>query len=132
MLGNRRRDTRPELAVRRLLHAAGLRYRVDYPLPTDRRRRADIAFTRLKVVVFIDGCFWHLCGTHGRVPTINRGYWEPKLRRNAERDVQVTEAWSELGWTVMRFWEHEDPASVAASVMTVVLERAAAANRRSG
>ena len=62
MLANRRRDTTPELAVRRRLHAAGLRYRVDFPAdPADRRRRVDIVFTRARVAIFIDGCFWHGC-----------------------------------------------------------------------
>jgi DNA mismatch endonuclease (patch repair protein) len=68
MLANRRRDTQPELRVRRKLHAAGLRYRVDFPLdlppPIGRRRRADIAFPRDRVAIFIDGCFWHGCEEH--------------------------------------------------------------------
>jgi DNA mismatch endonuclease (patch repair protein) len=120
MLGNRRRDTKPELAVRRLLHARGLRYRVDYPLPFDRRRRADIVFTRRKVVVFIDGCFWHSCPDHGTRPASNVEYWEPKLRRNHERDLETTERLSHDGWAVLRFWEHEDPLAIAAIVESTV------------
>lgn len=75
MLGNRRRDTGPELAVRKLLHAGGLRYRVDVAPTTNRRRRADIVFTRQRVAVFIDGCFWHGCPEHRSIPKANAEYW---------------------------------------------------------
>ena len=120
MLGNRRRDTRPELVVRRALHARGLRYRVDYPLPFDRRRRADIAFTKQHVMVFIDGCFWHSCPEHGTSPKQNADYWLPKLERNKARDEDTTRRLVEDGWTVLRFWEHEDPSAVVQAVVDVV------------
>lgn len=113
MLGNRRRDTSPEWQVRRLLHAAGLRYRVDVPLPFDRRRRADIMFPRARVAVFIDGCFWHGCPEHYRPPKSNTDYWVPKIEGNRARDQAVTEALQAAGWRVLRFWEHEDPQQVA-------------------
>ena len=120
MLGNRRRDTSPELAVRRALHAAGLRYRVDYPLEFDRRRRADVVFTRQKVAVFIDGCFWHGCPDHATTPKQNTDYWGPKLARNTARDIDTTRRLTEDGWTVLRFWEHEDPVDVAATIIGAV------------
>lgn len=120
MLGNRRRDTSPELAVRRLLHAAGLRYRVDYPLPFDRRRRADIVFTKRKVAVFLDGCFWHSCPQHGTRPQTNSDYWAPKLERNRLRDVDTTQRLTDEGWTVLRFWEHEDVDAVVETVIATV------------
>lgn len=121
MLANRRKDTTPELAVRRRLHAAGLRYRVDYPADlTDRRRRADIVFTRARVVVFIDGCFWHGCPEHFIPPKRNADYWGPKIARNIERDRTSTERLQNGGWQVLRFWEHEDPDDVATRIMTVV------------
>jgi len=120
MLGNRRRDTAPELAVRRALHAAGLRYRVDYPLVFDRRRRADVVFTRQRVAVFIDGCFWHGCPDHSTTPKQNTDYWGPKLARNAAHDLDTTARLTADGWTVLRFWEHEDPQAVAASIIEVV------------
>jgi len=121
MRSNRRRDTSPELAVRRLLHANGARYRVDYaPNPTEVRRRADIVFTRAKLAIFIDGCFWHGCPTHGSIPTRNRDYWEPKLRRNQERDAETTEALARRGWTVLRFWEHEEPEYVVELILESV------------
>lgn len=120
MLANRRRDTLPELAVRRLVHAAGLRYRVDYRLAPPLRARPDIVFTRRRVAIFIDGCFWHGCPLHATSPKQNSGYWGPKLLRNKERDRETDQALTELGWKVLRFWEHEDPATVAANIEAVV------------
>ncbi|WP_369962494.1 very short patch repair endonuclease [Leifsonia sp. EB34] len=117
MLGNRRRDTGPELAVRRLLHAAGVRYRVDFRLAPPSRTCADIVFTRRRIAVFIDGCFWHSCPLHGTSPQKNSEYWLPKLKRNKERDLESTERLESAGWTVLRFWEHEDPATIAESVL---------------
>lgn len=121
MLANRRKDTTPELAVRRRLHAEGLRYRVDYPADsTDRRRRADIVFTRARVVVFIDGCFWHGCPDHFIAPKRNADYWGPKIARNMERDRASTARLQEDGWRVLRFWEHEDHDDVVAQILEVV------------
>ena len=116
MLGNKARDTKPELAVRRLLHADGFRYRVNFRLDPSLRRTADIVFTRCRVAVFIDGCFWHGCPLHGTSPKANSGYWGPKLARNVERDLETTAFLTASGWTVLRFWEHENPADVAALV----------------
>lgn len=113
MKANTRRDTAPELRVRRLLHGAGLRYRVDYPLPFDRRRRCDIAFTRQHVAVFIDGCFWHGCPEHYVPPEEHGDYWRAKIAGNRRRDGDTTARLQAMGWTVLRFWEHEDPAKVA-------------------
>ncbi len=123
MRANRRRDTGPELAVRRLLHAQGLRYRVDHRLAPPLRTRADIAFTRCRVAVFIDGCFWHGCPEHATQPKRNAGYWGPKLARNIERDRETDAALRALGWTVIRFWEHEDPSGVADAIAAVVRTR---------
>ncbi|WP_036937915.1 very short patch repair endonuclease [Acidipropionibacterium acidipropionici] len=116
MRSNRRRDTKPELAVRRMLHARGLRYRVDYAPGPDKRRRADIVFTRQKVAVFIDGCFWHGCPEHATIPKAHADYWVRKLARNRERDVETTAELEAEGWTVLRFWEHEDPKTVANAI----------------
>ena len=125
MQANRRRDTRPELALRSALHAAGMRYRVDLRLDlgAGRRVRPDIAFTRQRVAVFIDGCFWHSCPLHGRQPSANVGYWEPKLVRNQQRDRENTEALTEAGWLVVRVWEHQDVAAAAALVLSALAER---------
>ena len=121
MRANRGRDTGPELAVRRELHAMGLRYRVDHPLPFDRRRRADIAFTRAKVAVFIDGCFWHGCPEHGTTPKMNSAFWAEKIARNRARDEDTTERLEAMGWTVLRFWEHENPTSCVELVRQTLL-----------
>lgn len=116
MLGNVRRDTLPELAVRKELHRRGLRYRVDYQLPMSPRRRADIAFTRLRIAVYIDGCFWHGCPDHATAPRRNSEYWEPKLARNRARDLETTLMLTDAGWSVLRYWEHEDPKEVADAI----------------
>lgn len=119
MQANRRSDTCPELAVRRLLHASGLRYRVDYA-PLGGRRRADIVFTRKRVAVFIDGCFWHGCPEHATYPKRNSDYWLPKLARNIERDREMDRLLRDAEWTVLRFWEHEAPADVATGIVAAV------------
>lgn len=121
MQGNRSRDTKPELAVRRLLHAAGFRYRVSYPPIRSLRRRADIVFTRRRVAVFIDGCFWHGCPEHGRTRfNVNAEYWSPKIASNRERDQDTNQLLTRAGWTVLRFWEHEDPLEVAGVIADIV------------
>lgn len=101
-----RRDTAPELALRRVLHRRGLRYRVDHPLPGMPRRRADLLFTRARVAVFVDGCFWHACPIHGTMPANNQMWWTEKLRRNVARDRETDGLLAAAGWTVLRFWEH--------------------------
>ncbi|MGW6400004.1 very short patch repair endonuclease [Streptomyces sp. NPDC055134] len=119
------KDTGAELAVRRLLHAAGLRYRVEYPVPGMARRRIDVAFTRAKVAVLIDGCFWHGCPQHATHPKANAEWWRTKLDRNMARDRETTEHLIATGWTVLRFWEHEDPKDVVERVMRAVREQGA-------
>lgn len=116
MLSNRGRDTGPELDVRKLLHAAGARFRVDFP-PLGGRRRADIVFTKKHLAIFIDGCFWHSCPEHATVPTRHSEYWIPKLQRNVERDREMDELLQQHDWTVLRFWEHEDPGVVARVIL---------------
>lgn len=113
MQGNRGRDTKAELAVRRLVHARGMRYRVNVRPERDLRRTADLLFTRARVAVFIDGCYWHGCPEHFSMPATNLDYWESKIGRNRHRDVETTALLEERGWTVLRFWEHEAPTSVA-------------------
>lgn len=107
MQANRRRDTKPELALRSALHRAGMRYRCDLRLDLPEGRvRPDIVFTRRKVAVFVDGCFWHVCPLHGSRPAVNQTYWSPKLARNVERDARNTKLLEESGWIVVRIWEH--------------------------
>jgi DNA mismatch endonuclease (patch repair protein) len=121
MRGNRRRDTRPEQLVRSHLHALGLRFRVDHTIDTGGHRvRADIAFTRARVAVFVDGCFWHGCPEHGNRPRVNTGYWGPKLRRNVDRDKRNNRELEDAGWTVLRVWEHEEPTHAALRIRGAV------------
>lgn len=119
----RRRDTAPEVALRRLLHANGLRYRVAYPVPGQRRRTIDIAFTRHKVAVFVDGCFWHGCPEHGTNPRSNNAWWVAKLAANRARDRDTDRLLETLGWTVVRIWEHERPDAAATVVIDAVESR---------
>jgi DNA mismatch endonuclease (patch repair protein) len=115
MSATRRRDTRPELALRSALHRLGLRFRVDRPIPLPGRRpvRPDVVFGSRRLCVFIDGCFWHRCPVHGTAPTRNTAYWGPKLARNVARDTEIDEALGVAGWTVIRVWEHENASDAA-------------------
>lgn len=118
-----RRDTAFELRIRSLLHANSMRFRVDLPIRPQGMRpiRPDIVFTRRRVAVFCDGCFWHGCPEHGDRPHIrNEHYWSPKIAGNTERDARHTAALEADGWTVLRFWEHEDPHVVAERIKAVV------------
>ena len=116
----RRRDTAPEVAIRREAHRRGLRYRVDTPVVGVPRRRPDIVFTRQRVTVFVDGCFWHSCPVHATVPKSNRDWWVAKLERNVVRDRETDDRLRALGWTVLRFWEHEDPIAAVDVIERVV------------
>lgn len=123
MSAQRSRDTAPELAVRRLLHARGLRYRVDHPLPGMLRRRGDLVFTAARIAVMIDGCYWHGCPDHGNTPGTNTDYWAPKIARNQARDADTDHKLEEAGWAVVRVWEHQDPVEVADQIEHVVHQR---------
>lgn len=120
MARQRTRDTNPEVALRRILHSRGLRYRLDRPLPGLPRRRADITFTRQRVAVFVDGCFWHACPEHGTWPKRNDEWWATKIRRNIERDRETDAHLRTYGWTVIRIWEHEAADEAADRVEEVI------------
>ena len=123
MLGNRGRDTKPELAIRRAVHARGLRYRVSVRPITQVRRTADLVFTRAQVAVFVDGCFWHRCPEHATRPKAHAEFWSAKIDGNAARDRETDRILEEAGWTVIRIWEHEPAAEAASRVESVVVER---------
>lgn len=123
MQGNRGRDAKAKLAVRRLVHGAGLRYRVNARPEPDLRRTADLLFTRARVVVFIDGCYWHGCPEHFTLPATNLDYWSTKIGGDTARDVETTTLLEGCGWLVLRFWEHEPPVAVAESIVKCVRER---------
>lgn len=121
MAGQRTRDTEPELLLRRELHRrGGLRYRVDAPVPGMPRRSADVLFTRAKVAVFVDGCFWHGCPEHKTSPANNGAWWMAKLARNVERDRETGAHLASLGWIVFRVWEHEDMTQAATDIERIV------------
>ncbi|NKR50304.1 DNA mismatch endonuclease Vsr [Rhodococcus hoagii] len=108
MRANRRVDSRREVALRSGLHRLGYRFRKDFRIDLEGVRvRPDIVFTRKRIAVFVDGCFWHVCPIHGRYPAVNQWYWIPKLNRNVARDRAADRALVEAGWTVLRVWEHE-------------------------
>lgn len=131
MRGNRRSDTRLEVGVRSELHRRGLRFRKQLLITAgDVGVRADVAFPRQSLAVFLDGCFWHRCPEHGNSPRANSGYWSTKLDHNVERDRKVIAALDATGWTVLRIWEHV-PVNIAADqVQTTLAECKAAANAR--
>jgi len=123
MQSNRGRDTKPELALRRAVHARGLRYFVNRRPIRIVRRTADMVFPSVKVAVFLDGCFWHGCPRHHTVAKTNADYWAAKVIQNRARDAETDRLLQEAGWKVLRFWEHEDP-EVAAGVVVEVLRSA--------
>jgi DNA mismatch endonuclease, patch repair protein len=119
----RSRDTTAEINVRKALHAKGLRYSVDCAVLHDRRRRADIAFRRLRIAVFVDGCFWHSCPRHSSQPKSNCEWWTKKLAANRRRDADTNRRLRRAGWLVIRIWEHEPPSRAADLIASVVMER---------
>jgi len=132
MRNTRSRDTPPELAIRRLLHARGLRYRVDARPLKGLNRKADLVFGPAKLVVFVDGCFWHACPEHGSAPKANAQWWAEKLRTNVEPDRDTDAKLASAGRTVLRIWEHVPSATAAELVATAVAERRAILAGRPG
>lgn len=122
MLGNTWRDTSPELALRSILHARGLRFRKRLTIRLGGRRwtQPDVVFTRQRIAVYVDGCFWHRCPVHGTRPKGNAAYWSPKLDRSVARDRDTDARLAALGWTVVRAWEHEEPDAVAERVVAAL------------
>jgi DNA mismatch endonuclease (patch repair protein) len=109
MKANRSADTKPEIALRSALHHHGLRFRKNFTVrtPNDLKVRPDIVFTKRRIAVFVDGCFWHRCPQHGTDPKQNGDFWRIKLDANVERDRRVNEGLSAAGWHLVRVWEHE-------------------------
>ncbi|MGV9827799.1 very short patch repair endonuclease [Gordonia sp. NPDC003429] len=117
MSKQRSRDTDPEVALRKVLHARGVRFRTDVKLEKDLRTRADIAWRGAGLAVFVDGCFWHGCPQHATRPSANADWWAQKLDGNIARDRRTDEVLRERGWTVRRYWEHESPETIADDVI---------------
>src|SRR3954471_21019586 len=112
-----RADTAPELALRRLLHRRGKRYRVSWPVPGMPRRKLDLAFTRARVAVNVHGCFWHGCPQHATWPASNAAWWLKKIETNRARDADTKAHLENLGWTVVEVWEHEAAGTAVARVL---------------
>jgi DNA mismatch endonuclease (patch repair protein) len=102
-----RRDTKPELAIRREPHRRGFRFHLDVKVSKSIRSKPDIVFSGAKVAVFVDRCFWHGCPDHETLPKNNRQRWAGKLRANTERDTRTTATLKAEGWEIVRIWEHE-------------------------
>jgi len=120
MSSQRTTGTKPELAVRRILHQRGLRYRVGIRPELGIRTTGDLVFTKAKVVVFIDGCFWHGCPDHFIPPKNNAEWWAAKIDTNRRRDGSSRSDLEALGWSVLSFWEHELPLEVASVIERLV------------
>lgn len=122
MVGNRSRDTVPELALRRELRSLGLRgYRLHWPVPGAPRRSIDVAFVGRRLAVLVDGCFWHGCPEHGTSPSTNAVYWSGKVVANRVRDADTDRLLGLVGWHVLRCWTHEDPRATARAVAALLL-----------
>lgn len=118
-----RRDTAPELALRRAVWRRGLRYRVDVAPLKGTRRRADMVFRSARVAVYVDGCFWHRCPEHATSPRANSEWWAAKLATNVRRDRDTDARLAEAGWLVIRVWEHENMIEAAARIEEAVRAR---------
>ena len=123
MQSNRGRDTQPELALRSAAHALGLRYRVSVRPLRGLRRTADLVFTKARVAVFLDGCFWHGCPDHHTVAATNASFWAEKVESTRSRDRDTDRRLAAAGWTSIRVWEHEDPVEAAQRIHAVVRGR---------
>lgn len=114
------RDTKPELAIRRELHRRGLRYRVNARPLAELARTADVVFTRSRVAVFVDGCFWHRCPVHGAIPKSNSEWWIDKFESTVARDRDTDQRLQDAGWRVIRVWEHADVLEAVELIETAV------------
>ena len=114
------RDTEVELAIRRAVHRMGLRYRVNVRPSSELRVRADMVFTRAKVAVFIDGCFWHGCPEHFIPPKNNAEWWAAKIQGNRDRDARSRADLVARGWQVVSIWEHANADEAASEIAAVV------------
>jgi DNA mismatch endonuclease, patch repair protein len=113
----RGKNTGPEIKLRKLLYAEGFRgYRIHYDLPG----KPDIVFTKKKIAIFIDGCFWHKCPICFQEPATRKEFWMKKIRSNVERDNTNTCLLREEGWTVIRIWEHEIRKNTESAIRLIV------------
>lgn len=116
----RQKSTGAEVAVRRELYRRGLRYRVDFEVLKKPRRVAGVAFPGRRIAVFVDGCFWHGCPEHATWPKQNAEFWRQKIEANRLRDAGTNSRLFDAGWTVLRFWEHQQPIDAAEAIAQTV------------
>lgn len=121
MLATRRRNTPSELLLRSFLHSMGYRFRTDRQI-AETRYRPDVVFSKAKVAVFVDGCFWHGCPIHATWPKTNAAWWRNKIESNRRRDLESSKLLRANGWMVLRFWTHANM-QLAARRVAKVLER---------
>jgi DNA mismatch endonuclease (patch repair protein) len=107
MQSNTGRDTNPELELRKALQRVGLRFWKNRRPIRGLRCEADVVFPRLRLAVFVDGCFWHGCSEHKSLPVAHGDWWRAKLSRTVTRDRENNDLLARAGWTVVRLWEHE-------------------------
>lgn len=116
----RSKNTGPEVKLRQLLWSQGIRgYRIHYNLPG----KPDIVFTKKKIAIFIDGCFWHKCPVDFQEPETRKEFWMKKISSNVERDIKVNIHLQKEGWAVIRFWEHEvrkNPEQILSKIMDLL------------
>lgn len=120
MRATKRVDTPAELALRSALHRRGLRFMVNRTIPGAGKTKPDIVFSKARVAVFVDGCFWHRCPQHCSIPKTNSAWWEEKLDGNVARDRRHDETLRQAGWMVIRVWEHEELEAVAERIQRAV------------
>ena len=123
MQSTRQKNTSAEVRLRSELHRLGLRFRLNKRLIPKLRRTVDIVFSKIRLAVFVDGCFWHGCPQHATCPKSNSQFWLDKIKTNMQRDLDTNRRLEELGWKVIRIWEHEDPKDAAQKIYRIVRER---------
>ena len=129
-VANRRRDTAPEIALRRALHARGMRFLVDAtPAGVTRRRRVDVLLRGSRIAVLVHGCFWHCCPQHFVMPARNREWWETKFSAIKHRDADTVLKLVAAGWLPVVVWEHEAAEEAADRLEALHLSRAAVRRR---
>lgn len=124
------RNTGVEVALRKVLHARGFRFRVHRRPVEAVRREADIVFGPARVAVFVDGCFWHGCPEHATWPKNNAEFWRNKIETNRLRDADTDRRLAEADWSSIRVWEHEPVDSAVARISNEVVARRKSQPRR--
>lgn len=119
----RQSGTRAEIELRRAWHARGLRYRVQLPILRKPHRVADIVFTRVKVAVFVDGCFWHGCPVHATWPNNNAEFWKEKIQTNRAKGADTNIRLKSIGWEPVQIWEHDNTVEAADQICRLIQVR---------